>query len=67
MNQSNALYGGKPTDPTREWNRQTPADNLKSRTSPTKNIPVVSAIMGRLNHHVIDNGDVEVHFSEFLL
>ena len=26
---------------------------------------VVSAIMGRLNHHVIHNGDVEVHPSEF--
>ena len=26
---------------------------------------MVSAIMGRLNHHAIGNGDVEVHPSEF--
>ena len=26
---------------------------------------MVSAIMGRLNNHAIDNGDVEVHPSEF--
>ena len=30
-----------------------------------KTSPVVSAIMGRLNHHDIDNGDVEVHPSYF--
>ena len=34
-------------------------------TSPPKNIPVVLAIMGRLNHHAIDNSDVEVHPSDF--
>ena len=33
--------------------------------SPPKISPVVSAIMGGLNHHAIDNGDVEVHPSEF--
>ena len=26
---------------------------------------MVSDITGRLNHHVIDNGDVEVHPSEY--
>ena len=30
-----------------------------------KSRPVVSAVMGRLNHHAIDNGDVEVHPSDF--
>ena len=30
-----------------------------------KTSPVVSDIMGRLNHHAIDNGDVDVHPSEF--
>ena len=34
-------------------------------TSPPKTINVVSAITGRLNHHAIDNGDVEVYPSEF--
>ena len=65
MNQSNALHSGEPTDPPREWNIQHPAAHFKSRTSPPKTIPVVSAIMGRLNHHTIDNGDVEVHPSYF--
>ena len=27
--------------------------------------PVLSAIMGRLNHHAIDNGDVKISTSEF--
>ena len=26
---------------------------------------MISSIMGILNHHIIDNGDVEVHPSEF--
>ena len=26
---------------------------------------MISAILGRLNHHAIDNGDVEVHLSEY--
>ena len=34
-------------------------------TSPPKTSPVVSAIVGILNHHAIDNGDVEVHPSDF--
>ena len=28
---------------------------------PPKTSPVISAIMGILNHHAIDNRDVEVH------
>ena len=32
--------------------------------SPPQNSPVVSAIMRRLNHHAIDNGDVEVYPSD---
>ena len=44
--------------------------NLKQFTSnpgtlPPKTNRVVSAIMGKLNHHAIDNGDVEVHPSEY--
>ena len=34
-------------------------------TTPPKTSPVVSDIMGILNNHSIDNGDVEVHHSEF--
>ena len=61
MNYFNALNGVEPNDPPREWNSQPPADHFKYITSPTKTIPVVSAIMGILNHHAIDNGDVELH------
>ena len=65
MNHFNALHVEEPNDPPIEWNSQPPEYHLKSRTSPTKTIPVVSAIMGRLNHHAIDNGDVDVHPSYF--
>ena len=65
-NQLNALHGDEPTDPPRGWNRQSPSSNLKIRTSTHRTSPVVSAIMGILNHHAIDNGDVEFHHSEFL-
>ena len=58
MNQINASYVEEPTDPPRECNSQPPASHLKSSTSHPKNIPVVSDIMGILNHHSIDNGDV---------
>ena len=58
MNQFNALHGDEPKDPPREWNSQPPAANLKSRFSPSRTNPVVSAIMGKLNHHAIDNGDI---------
>ena len=61
MNQFNDLFGEEPTDPSREWNIQPPVAHFKSRTSPPKTSPVVSDIMGRLNHRAIDNGDVEVH------
>ena len=43
----------------------TPSVHLKYQTSPPKTSPVVSAILGRLNHHVIDNCDVEVYPSEY--
>ena len=64
-NQLKSLYGEEPNKPPREWNIQPQADHFKSRTSPTNTRPVVSSIMGRINHHAIDNGDVEVHSSHF--
>ena len=57
-------HGGEPTEPPREWNSQSPESYFKSKTSPPKNSPVVSDIMGRLNHQATDNGDVDVHPSE---
>ena len=60
MNQFNTLHGEEPTDPPREWNIQPQAAHFKSRTSPLKISPMGSAIMGRINHYDIDNGDIEV-------
>ena len=65
MNQFNTLYGDEPNETPKDWNNQPTADHFKSRTSPSKTSPVVSAIMGRINNHAIDNGDVKVPTSEF--
>ena len=59
MNQFNYPHGNNPTDPLRDWNIQPLAVHFKSRNSSPKTVPVVLDIMGRLNHHAIDNGDVE--------
>ena len=65
MNHFNILHGEEPNEPPIEWNNQPPAAHFKSRTSPPNTSPVFSSIMGRLNHHAINNGDVEVHPSYF--
>ena len=61
MNELNYLHGEEPNFPPRELNIQPPEAHFKYRTSPPKNSPVVLAIMGVLNNHGIDNGDVEIH------
>ena len=58
MNKFNALHGDEPKDPPREWNSQPPAAHFKSMSSPSITNPVVSDIMGKLNHRAIDNGDI---------
>ena len=65
MNEFNDLHGEEPNEPPREWNIKPPAAHFKSRTTPSIAIPVVSDITGRLNHCAIDNGDVEIHPSDF--
>ena len=60
MNQFNAINGDEKNEPPREWNSQPPEARFKYSTSPSKTNPVISAIMGRLNHHTIDNGDVKI-------
>ena len=65
MNQLNRLYGDEPTDPPIYCNILPLAVQLKSRTSPPNKSPVFFAIMGILNHHVVDNGDIEVYSSEY--
>ena len=65
MNQFNALRGYEPTESPIEWKIQPSTGNFKSRTSTTKTSPVVSSVMGSLNHRAIYNVDVEFHPSEF--
>ena len=65
MNQFNALHVDEQKKPPIEWKSQTPADHFKYRTSPSKTNPKISAIMGRLTHHAIDNRDDIIPTSEF--
>ena len=65
MNQLNTLHCDEKNDPPIDWNIQPLAVQLKPRTSPPNNSPVFLSIMGILNHHVVDNGDVEVYPSEY--
>ena len=64
MNKFNDLHGDEPTHPPIEWNSQAKSAHFKSSTSPPKTRPVVSYIMVEINHHVIDNGDIEVNPSD---
>ena len=61
MNQFNIISADEPTDPPLQWNSQPTSSHFRYRTSTTKTSTVVSSIMGKLNHHSIDNGDVKVH------
>ena len=61
MNQLKTLHGDEPTETPRGWNIQPLAVDLKYRTSPPNNSPFSLAIMRILNHHVVDNGDLEVY------
>ena len=65
MNQFNELHGDDKNEPPSECKSQPPASHSKSSTSPSKTNPVISVIMGRLNHHAIDNVDIKVPTSEF--
>ena len=64
MNNFNTLSGEEPKEPPREWNSQPPEDHFKSRTSTSRTNPVILAIMGKLNHNSIDNGDVNIPNSD---
>ena len=65
MNKFNAIHGDEPNELPIEWNSQPTEAHFKYMTSTYKTNPIISAIMGRLNHHAIDNGDVKVNNSEF--
>ena len=64
MNQCNAFHGYEPNDPPRECNSQPPTGHFKYRNSTSRTNLVISAIMGKLNHHSIDNGDVKIPTSD---
>ena len=59
MNHFNALRGDEPNEPPILWNIEPTAAH------PPKTSPVISVIMGRLNHHAIDKVYVEVQPSGF--
>ena len=65
MNKLNTIHGNEPKETPIECNIQPPAAHFKSRTSPSRTNLVVLAILGKLNHHVIDNGDVKISTSDF--
>ena len=58
MNQFNAIHGEETKEPPREWKSQPPEAHFKPRSYPSRTNPVVSSIMGKLNHQAIDNGDI---------
>ena len=64
INQFNAHHGNEPKEQPREYNSQPPAAHFKYRTSPSSTNPVISDIMGKLNHHAIYNGDVKIPTSD---
>ena len=72
-NQFNAVHGNTQHEPPKEWTRTSPADRLKSPTSTTRSStdkrhsPVVSDIIGKLNHYAVDNGDIEVYPSDSII
>ena len=57
MNQFIAIHGEESNEQLIEWNSQPPEDHFKYSTYPTNKSPVVSALIGRLNHRSIDNGE----------
>ena len=64
MNQLNALHGDEPKETPREWNSQPLTAHFKSRTSPSRTNHLISAIIGKLNHRAIDNGNVKIPTSD---
>ena len=64
MNQFNELHGDNTNKATKEWNIQV---HLKNHIYAQKRITMGSYIKGRINHHAVDNGDVDVYPSNYPL
>ena len=62
MNQFNVLNGDEQKK-TRKLNIQPTEVHFKYRNSYEKHSTMVSTIMGIINNHKMDNGDVEVYLS----
>ena len=67
MKQFNTLHGDKPSEPQRQCNSQPPSVHFKPHNSAPKHSPLVSEITERINHHSVDNGDVELYPSYYPL
>ena len=67
MNQFNELHGDKPDKPPSEWDNQTTPVDFKPLPSDPNTSPVVSNIMVRINNHAVDDVNVEVYPSYYLL
>ena len=61
LKEKNFLHGEETTDTPREWKIQPSEVHFKYHTHPPKTSNTVLDIIGRLNNHDVDNGDVEVH------
>ena len=64
MDYFNTINGDEPKELQREWNNQPPEAHFKSRSSPYRTNHVISAIIGKLNHRAMDNGDVKIPTSD---
>ena len=63
----NALHGYYLAESPTDGNKQSQQVHFKYQTPSTKTSPVVSDITGRLKHHTVYNGDIEVYLSDYHL
>ena len=67
INQSNELRVNETTEPLRYWKSQPPEVHFKYCIPPPNTSPLVSDITGRLNHHAVDNGDLDIYPTDYAL
>ena len=66
-NKSNAIHGDEPNELPIECNIQPLEFHFKYRTPNPNTSPVILDLMGRLNNHAVDTGDVYFYTSEYPL
>ena len=67
MNKFNGIHGEEKINHQENVTENLHKFTSNTTTPPQKIIPVVSDIMGRLNHHGVDNSDVKVYTSNYPL